>query len=174
MPRDEGKGNGMRRNAREGDGDGAMSIGCRVRGCIRGIRGRVRAGTEEDLEAAGTPLALVSSCARALLSSCPLAFQVGLTVLGRPGVGRQQGVRHIIAARDEARPPVLAADQRDAGPYLRAERAISEATGTHRLSTRLSTLYSALLLCIPHSVLCTQSNQRAHLPAGQLTSPYSP
>jgi hypothetical protein len=25
MPRDEGKGNGMRRNTREGDGDGAMS-----------------------------------------------------------------------------------------------------------------------------------------------------
>jgi hypothetical protein len=30
MPRDEGKGNGMRRNAREGDGDGATSIEFRV------------------------------------------------------------------------------------------------------------------------------------------------
>jgi len=36
--------------------------------------------------------------------------QVGLTVLGRPGFGRQHEVRHIIAARDEARPHVSATD----------------------------------------------------------------
>jgi hypothetical protein len=55
--------------------------------------------------------------------------EVGLTVLGRPCIGLTHGVRHIIAARDEARPHVSAegrgrtsigstADQRDAGPYL--------------------------------------------------------
>ena len=89
------------------------------------------AGTAEGLEAAGTPPVLVSSCPRVLS-----AFQVGLTVLGRPGVGRQQGVRHIIAARDEAtgeltgwpvgqltrRGRRVDADQRDAGPYLETGR----------------------------------------------------
>ena len=50
-----------------------------------------------------------------LLPSCPpvlSASQVGLTVLGRPGSAFGNEVRHIIAARDEARPHALAADQR--------------------------------------------------------------
>ena len=38
-------------------------------------------------------------------------LKVGLTVLGRPRSAFGNGVRHIIAARDEARPHALAADQ---------------------------------------------------------------
>ena len=51
------------------------------------------------------------SLSLALSLALSLFFLVGLTVLGRPGVGRQHEVRHIIAARDEARPPVSAADE---------------------------------------------------------------
>ena len=65
---------------------------------MRGIRGRVR--DRGRLRGCG-----YASCPRVLVSSCPLALsasQVGLTVLGRPGSAFGNGVRHIIAARDEA------------------------------------------------------------------------
>ena len=57
-------------------------------------------------EANAAPLAHVSTGQLA-----PSASQVGLTVLGRPGSAFGNEVRHIIAARDEARPHALAADQ---------------------------------------------------------------
>ena len=55
-------------------------------------------------------------CARCSTRCCTLnsalfLLRVGLIVLGRPGFGHQHEVRHIIAARDEARPHVSAADE---------------------------------------------------------------
>ena len=108
-------------------------------------------GSGEGLEAAGTPPVLVSSCPPVLLSSCPPALsasQVGLTVRGRPGSAFGNEVRHIIAARDEARPHAWAADKRDAGPYLRerGSRAVGGwrlAVGTMRLRAGLTVLESS-------------------------------
>ena len=51
------------------------------------------------------------SLSLAMSLALSLFFLVGLTVLGRPGFGRQLEVRNIIAARDEARPPFSAADE---------------------------------------------------------------
>ena len=51
-------------------------------------------------------------------STVQLGLPVGLTVPGRPWTMGRHEVRHIIASRDEARPHALAADERDAHPYL--------------------------------------------------------
>ena len=125
-----------------------------------------------------------------LVSSCPPAFQVGLTVLGRPGVGLHRGSGTSSLREMKPDPLFRPRTSRDAGPYREAGRdrvrvrsaeyGVRREAADRRLSTptkyptplAISTLYSAI--STPNSVLCTQSSQLAHLPAGQLTFPYSP
>ena len=113
-----------------------------------------------------------------------MRLPLDLTVLGRPGVGLHRGSGTSSLREMKPDPLFRPRTSRDAGPYREAGRdsvrvRITEYGVQREAADRnlgaptkyptplaISTLYSAI--STPNSVLCTQSSQLAHLPAGQL------